>query len=215
MKTILGQGAEATVTLENDVVVKDRTPKRYRHPALDTQLREARTKREAKILVTAGTLVSVPHVLDATTSTIRMEHIAGPQVKEVLEDNIALVDEIGRLLARLHAKQIIHGDLTTSNMILRSHAADSGNETDGRHRAARSDNTQEGHRHVTFASHSSTRGGITPQGATPDASHGKMTLDAHRGDGGGGREKKADTEIVLIDFGLAFTSTRAEDKAKY
>lgn len=142
MTTVLGLGAEATVTLdEKNVVVKDRSPKRYRHPQLDKELREARTKREAKILGTARTIVPAPHVLDATSSTIRMEHIAGPQLKSVLDEHVELVTTVGVLLARLHAKNIIHGDLTTSNMLLR------------------------------------------------------------------------DDEIVLIDFGLAFTSTRAEDKA--
>ena len=48
---------------------------------------------------------------------ITMEFIEGPLVKEILEENQELARTIGEQLAKLHIHNIIHGDLTTSNMI--------------------------------------------------------------------------------------------------
>jgi TP53 regulating kinase-like protein len=52
-----------------------------------------------------------------------MEYIDGKQIKQVLdslssEDRRNLCYHIGGLIGRLHNHGIIHGDLTTSNMIL-------------------------------------------------------------------------------------------------
>jgi TP53 regulating kinase-like protein len=52
-----------------------------------------------------------------------MEFIAGKQVKQVLnelehEERLLLCQYIGELIGQLHNHGIIHGDLTTSNMIL-------------------------------------------------------------------------------------------------
>ena len=50
---------------------------------------------------------------------IDMEFIEGPKVRDILEkkDPIKLSKEIGKKIAILHNNNIIHGDLTTSNMI--------------------------------------------------------------------------------------------------
>ena len=50
MKKIIGQGAEATVYREWNKVVKQRHPKKYRHPKIDDTLRKFRTRREAKVM---------------------------------------------------------------------------------------------------------------------------------------------------------------------
>jgi len=54
-----------------------------------------------------------------------MEFIDGKQVKQLLEEvsgseRRELCIRIGRLIGRLHRHGIVHGDLTTSNMILDS-----------------------------------------------------------------------------------------------
>ncbi len=123
---VIGSGAEATIMLtektvggkKTKVVVKDRIPKGYRHPQLDAELRTARTRREAKII---GKLpVPGPKLYDTDKSTkIEMEYLDGVQVKRLLEKDLKLAKEIGELLAKLHDANIIHGDLTTSNMIVR------------------------------------------------------------------------------------------------
>ena len=50
-----------------------------------------------------------------------MQYLDGPSVRAVLnrgERREEMCRETGRLAARLHAAGIVHGDLTTSNMIL-------------------------------------------------------------------------------------------------
>jgi Kae1-associated kinase Bud32 len=121
--TILGQGAEALVKRDGDVVHKQRIPKTYRHPELDLKLRVARTNKERKVLLRAKELsISVPEVLpnSAENTTLTLSYCAGPRLRDVLISEpirTAEMHEVGCAVARLHASGIIHGDLTTSNVI--------------------------------------------------------------------------------------------------
>ncbi len=108
------QGAEAIVTL-SETVTKKRVPKSYRHQVLDARLRQARSRKEYKMLKKASSLIPVPQVLYGDDETIVMERIDGPLVKEVFSCELAQI--IGEQVAILHKNNIIHGDLTTSNMI--------------------------------------------------------------------------------------------------
>ncbi|MBS3116401.1 Kae1-associated serine/threonine protein kinase [Candidatus Woesearchaeota archaeon] len=119
----IAQGAEAILYKDNDQVIKERFSKRYRHSYLDESLRKFRTRREAKIL---GKLEEMnfpaPHLQDFSDSrmSITMDFIPGKRVKEILqtkENPSRLAKEIGEKVGRLHIKDIIHGDLTTSNFI--------------------------------------------------------------------------------------------------
>lgn len=117
---ILEQGAEATIERDDDTCTKHRPVKRYRHPDIDSRLRGQRTDQEARLLrrgEEAG--VRTPEVLDVTDDTITMEFIEGPVLREVLEDREELWTELGRVVGRLHGRNIVHGDLTTSNIIVR------------------------------------------------------------------------------------------------
>ncbi len=118
----LASGAEAIIFLKENKgsvsVVKDRVPKRYRHPELDAELRRSRTRREANII--GKVPVPKPRVLDTDREAIiEMEFIDGTQLKQLLDTNIAWAQTVGEQLAELHDHNIIHGDLTTSNMIVR------------------------------------------------------------------------------------------------
>lgn len=119
----LGRGAEAVITLEESenskLVVKDRVKKAYRHPEIDSFLRNSRTRREIKILEKAlKARINVPKVLFSDKkSIIKMEYLDGPSVKEVLDNNQDLAIEIGKIVGELHSLDIIHSDLTTSNMV--------------------------------------------------------------------------------------------------
>ena len=104
---------KAVISKEGDTIIKDRIPKQYRHPLLDLQLRESRTRREANILRKLP--VPGPKFISADKSRIEMSFLPGRQVKEVLDVNIAV--EIGKQIAQLHDANIVHGDLTTSNML--------------------------------------------------------------------------------------------------
>jgi N6-L-threonylcarbamoyladenine synthase/protein kinase Bud32 len=112
------RGAEAVVTLRKNTVTKQRPSKRYRVPSLDARLIAERTRAEARIISLARRAgVPTPIIRDVTGDTLVMERIDGPLLKEVL--TAENVREAGRMVGRLHAAGIIHGDLTTSNLIVR------------------------------------------------------------------------------------------------
>jgi len=111
------QGAEAIVEVNKDVVIKDRIKKEYRHPKLDLTLRKSRTKREAKILKICP--VPAPRLIRADETTLALEFISGAKVRDILNSNTKICKDIGETIAKLHDNGIIHGDLTTSNMIFK------------------------------------------------------------------------------------------------
>ncbi len=120
MRKILARGAEAVITRDRDMVVKERVVKNYRLREIDERLKKQRTRREGKIMKTLP--VPGPRVInvDDKNMSIKMEFLDGPKLSDVLEENDyrALSLEIGKKIRMLHEKGIIHGDLTTSNMLL-------------------------------------------------------------------------------------------------
>jgi len=120
MKQIIAQGAEATIYKNKNIVIKDRIPKKYRHPELDKKLRKRRTKSEFKLLTKASKLIPTPKPNgNISESIIQMTYIKGKKLSEHLEklDYKKIAKLIGKNIAILHNEGIIHGDLTTSNMI--------------------------------------------------------------------------------------------------
>jgi len=124
---ILAKGAEANIYLDDGKLVKERIRKEYRIRELDERLRRLRTGRESKLLENAkraGVLVPRIHRTDINERKIIMEFIQGRILKDVMdsEDEKAvrkLSKEIGRIIAKLHEFNLVHNDLTTSNMILK------------------------------------------------------------------------------------------------
>ncbi|MBL7147421.1 MAG: Kae1-associated serine/threonine protein kinase [Nanoarchaeota archaeon] len=119
---ILKQGAEAIIIKDGNKIIKDRIKKNYRLKEIDERLRKFRTKREAKLLEKAD--INVPKVLklDLGNKKIEMEFIDGRLLKDVLDglkNRNKVCEQIGEEIAKLHDKDIIHGDITTSNMILK------------------------------------------------------------------------------------------------
>ena len=123
------EGAEARIELVDwygkPAIRKLRICKKYRNQLLDETLRARRTKEEAEILhfsKLAG--VDSPEIFfaDLNTFEIIMEFIPGRLLKDVGADEMAergkFFEEAGRYAARLHREGIIHGDLTTKNIIL-------------------------------------------------------------------------------------------------
>jgi len=130
MSVLVKKGAEASLFLENwhgrEVIVKRRLPKRYRIPELDQMIRSQRTAMEPNIMhkaKEAGVPTPTIFMVDVVDAAIVMEFVEGQQLKVVLdrvssEERLRLCRLVGRLIGRLHGSGIIHGDLTTSNMIL-------------------------------------------------------------------------------------------------
>jgi len=121
---LISQGAEAKIFLVKDTIIKDRIPKSYRHPQLDTQIRTRRTRSEAKILTKAlEANINVPKVINTNKFDLGIEYIKGDRLSETLNNypgkkQFETMQKLGTQVALLHQNNIIHGDLTTSNTIL-------------------------------------------------------------------------------------------------
>lgn len=123
---IIQQGAEALILLDKGNVIKKRMKKSYRLPKIDEEIRKLRTRSEAKLIEKAGKVASVPNVkkVDEKTKEITMDFINGKKLSDNLdsfpiEKQKEICKNIGENIAKLHDAGIIHGDLTTSNMILK------------------------------------------------------------------------------------------------
>ncbi|MEM2104197.1 MAG: KEOPS complex kinase/ATPase Bud32 [Candidatus Bathyarchaeia archaeon] len=126
---LIKKGAEASLFLMNwhgrKVVLKKRLPKSYRLPVLDHQIRNYRTIHESKLMheaKKAGVPTPTIFLVDVKDSTIIMEFIDGKQLKQIINEvskneRQRLCREVGELIGKLHNYGIVHGDLTTSNMI--------------------------------------------------------------------------------------------------
>jgi len=123
-------GAEAIVSKLRwngfDLISKHRVPKPYRIPELDRWIRDKRTIHEAKILVElkrAGVPAPAIILLDRSSSTIYMQYIKGIELKKALDelDPVRIekiAGKLGEIVGKMHLRRIVHGDLTTSNVIL-------------------------------------------------------------------------------------------------
>jgi Kae1-associated kinase Bud32 len=118
MRKVLGAGAEATIYLDGKIVDKERSKKNYRHEDIDSMLRKTRTRKEAKVLKSLESSGFVPKLIEQKDHNIIMEYVDGIQLKKLLDKDPKLAVLIGKNLTYMHDKNLIHGDLTTSNMIL-------------------------------------------------------------------------------------------------
>ena len=111
------QCAEAIVEIDGALVYKRRIEKRYRVDELDKRLRKERTKSEAKLISEARRNgVPTPIIFDVNEYVLVMERIDGALAREVITEPIS--ERIGEFVGILHKSGIIHGDLTTSNIIV-------------------------------------------------------------------------------------------------
>ena len=119
----IAEGAEAIIYEDDGRIVKDRISKKYRIKQIDESLRKFRTKREAKVFQTLEKInFPIPKLIDFSekTNKIIMENISGKKLRDVLNSKNCekFSYEVGQKIGILHEKDIIHGDLTTSNMIV-------------------------------------------------------------------------------------------------
>lgn len=122
MKTkILQIGAEAVIYIDDKKIIKKRLKKSYRISELDEKLRKSRTRAEAKIMEKLLSLIDLPRIfnVDENNKIIVMDFIEGRKLSDFLEelDWKDICKNIGEAITIIHNKNIIHSDLTTSNMI--------------------------------------------------------------------------------------------------
>ncbi|KAK7514188.1 kinase-like protein [Phyllosticta citriasiana] len=148
--TLLTQGAEALVyktsflTPSRAAALKFRPSKPYRHPLLDRRLTRQRILAEARVLVRLrreGVVVPAVWGVDWDAGWLLLEWIPGHTIRACLDrylhDALAtrsqpaldatrvpelwdLMTRVGRAVGRMHAVGVVHGDLTTSNLMLRT-----------------------------------------------------------------------------------------------
>lgn len=126
LPNLLYQGAEAKILLneKENLITKERVPKSYRIKELDEKIIKHRTKSEKKLLEKASKIINAPNPLPLKEfNIIEMPYIKGKKLSEHL-DNFPLEKQkeilkvVGQETSKLHDNDIIHGDLTTSNLIL-------------------------------------------------------------------------------------------------
>ncbi len=130
ISVLLKRGAEAVVSFVVfdgiNSVLKERIRKSYRVEELDKKLRSQRTRSEAKMTgeaMRAGIKTAAVYSTDEKNFRIFFEYLDGISLKNVFDsaDNThaaEIAEKWGLAAAKLHDSGIIHGDLTTSNLIV-------------------------------------------------------------------------------------------------
>jgi bifunctional N6-L-threonylcarbamoyladenine synthase / protein kinase Bud32 len=119
---MLDNGAEAVIYLEEGyegkkVLVKERIPKGYRYKEIDEVIRKERNRTEARLMSEARRGgVSTPIIYDIEDFKLKMQYIEGVPIKYLITPEIS--EKVGKLVGKLHSSGIVHGDLTTSNLLL-------------------------------------------------------------------------------------------------
>ncbi|XP_050523966.1 EKC/KEOPS complex subunit bud32-like isoform X2 [Daktulosphaira vitifoliae] len=138
---IFKQGAESkiycTTYLNKNAIIKERFPKKYRNKVLDQSIRKERTKAEAKAILKckqSGICTPALYNIDIENCKIAMEDICGQTVNEYLTDFnqnkkdeskelLNLLIQVGKIIGKMHLNNIFHGDLTTSNILIKQDGA--------------------------------------------------------------------------------------------
>lgn len=129
---LIYKGAEADILLGEwqgrEAVFKVRKPLAYRLKVLDDSIRRQRTLREAEMIhraKVAGVDAPFLYCVDPGRATLVVEYVRGDRVKDLLpasptDETRSMFEEFGGAVGRLHSAGIMHGDLTTANVVRRS-----------------------------------------------------------------------------------------------
>lgn len=134
-KNIHYKGAEADISEtkynNHDAIIKKRVSKSYRTKELDNKLRLERTKEEAKLIHDCKKYnVTTPYIysIDLKNYSIIMQKLDAIQLQEkILSTELnklhKLIEKIGLNVRLMHDGEIIHGDLTTANILIQEDKA--------------------------------------------------------------------------------------------
>jgi Kae1-associated kinase Bud32 len=123
LEKIIAKGAEAIIVQINEnELIKNRVKKNYRIFEIDEKLRKSRTRIEFNLLKKAAQKgLQVPKVSDLEKFSFKMQYLKGELIRDYLPkcpDKKKLFEIIGKQINLMHENNIVHGDLTTSNMII-------------------------------------------------------------------------------------------------
>jgi tRNA A-37 threonylcarbamoyl transferase component Bud32 len=191
---LIQQGAEAKIFLneKDNLIIKNRVSKSYRLPVLDNKLTKQRTKAETKLLIKANQIINSPlPVKSRENNTITMPYINGEKLSTSLNDfplekQKQIMTKIGESTAKLHKEDIIHGDLTTSNMILIY------DEQKGKYNYSQNNKVNNKYNLIN---------------------NDKSKIITSHGGTGGNDLNSNNFQVFFIDFGLGYISKKVEDKA--
>lgn len=127
---LIAKGAESNLYKDGEILIKERIKKEYRIREIDEKLRKKRTLSESKILKKLkNEKVNVPDIVkvDEQNFKIFMKFIGGNLMKDIKVENdkdkddlTCIAKQLGQQIAKMHCLNIIHNDLTTSNIIIRN-----------------------------------------------------------------------------------------------
>lgn len=127
---LIHKGAEASLYIgrwfDKKVIFKHRIPKKYRLEEIDNKIRIERTLNEGRALIRVKNYgINVPQVyeIDPQDATIVMRYIEGEKLKNIIDilditKKEKYFKDIGSMVAILHKNGHIHGDITTSNLLV-------------------------------------------------------------------------------------------------
>ena len=121
---LISEGAEAKIYLDNNnIIIKERINKKYRHKLIDEKIIKQRIKSEEKIYKKSYSEgINVPKILKTEDNKIYMEYINGNKLSEIIEEKPDLVKKLANQIILLHKHGIVHGDLTTSNVLVKENS---------------------------------------------------------------------------------------------
>lgn len=113
----IAHGAEAIIyidkILNKDVCIKKRCSKNYRNKILDKKIIKLRNKEESIILNKVKSIgLNTPYIYYISKNIIIMDFLKNEKT------HFKKLKEIGENIAKLHNKNIIHGDLNLINIII-------------------------------------------------------------------------------------------------
>merc|ERR1712076_69820 len=143
--TLLFQGAEACLYILKDpnnisqngrFLLKKRLLKKYRHAELDKKLTTKRITQEGRTLLKCqrlGIKVPIVYLTDMNDRVILMEYLHDYEsLRNLIESHTyesqllkTLAVDVAKLIAKMHDSGVIHGDLTTSNLLVKEQTTES------------------------------------------------------------------------------------------
>ncbi|ODN02841.1 TP53-regulating kinase [Orchesella cincta] len=144
-KQLFKQGAEARLFTGSffgrKTIIKERFSKKYRHPELDERLTKERMRAELKGLMRCkniGIWTPAVYFVESKSNCVHMELLENVDTVNIYIGKLLagckdgscdvqcttklkqLGEEVGITVGKMHAAGIIHGDLTTSNILIDS-----------------------------------------------------------------------------------------------
>jgi len=134
MMELIAKGAESNLYKDGEILIKERLKKDYRITEIDEKLRKKRTLGESKILQKLKGELNVPEVIrvDDKNFKIFMKFMGGSLMKDLIKKDKEqtkrelkdIAVQLGKQIAKMHRLNVIHNDLTTSNIIISSLRSD-------------------------------------------------------------------------------------------